>query len=139
MEKFNINRKKMAYVIKSLKTCRNDYYRKFKKNQNRELLILNNSLDNNEDIELIDMLASDENNYENNYDYNYDSIEDITSDEKLLKALSKLTDRQKEILYYIYVKNLTAKDLSNLLNISRQAINKTHNLAISNIKKELKV
>lgn len=135
MEKFNINRKKMSYVIKSLKTCRNDYYRKFKKNQNRELLILNNPLDNNEDIELIDMLASDE----NNYDYNYDSIEDITSDEKLLKALSKLTDRQKEILYYIYVKNLTAKDLSNLLNISRQAINKTHNLAISNIKKELKV
>lgn len=139
MEKFNINRKKMSYLIKSLKTCRNDYYRKFKKNQNRELLILNNPLDNNEDIELIDMLASDENNYENNYDYNYDSIEDITSDEKLLKALSKLTDRQKEILYYIYVKNLTAKDLSNLLNISRQAINKTHNLAISNIKKELKV
>lgn len=134
MDKFNISKKDLAYIIKSLKMCRNDYYRKFKKDQNRELLILDKPLNDDKRTSLIDTLTFDE----DNYSYRYNSIEDITGDEELLKALSRLTDRQREILYYVYVESLSIKEVSRLLNISRQVVNKTHNLALSKLKEKLK-
>lgn len=134
MDKFNISKKDLAYIIKSLKMCRNDYYRKLKKDQNRELLILDKPLNDDKKTSLIDTLTFDE----DNYNYKYNSIEDITGDEELLKALSRLTDRQREILYYVYVESLSIKEVSRLLNISRQVVNKTHNLALSKLKEKLK-
>lgn len=136
MAEFNMDKKKLAYILKSFKMCRNDYYKKLKKDKNRELLILDKPINVNEDILVIDTLISIE---EDCFDGEHKSIEDITSNEKLLGALQGLTNRQKEILYYVYIENLTIAEVANLLDTSRQVINKTHNLSLSKMKKKLEV
>lgn len=135
MTEFNMDRKKLAYILKSFKMCRNDHYRKLKKDTARELLILDKPIDVDENILVIDTLTS----VEDCFDENHKRIEDITSNKKLLEALQGLTDKQKEILYYVYIENLTITEVANLLDASRQVINKTHNLALSRIKKKLGV
>lgn len=135
MTEFILDNKKLAYVLKSLKMCRNDYYRKLKKDTNREVLILDKPIDVDENIRLVDTLTS----IEKCFDDSYRSVENITDNKELLKALRTLTDTQKEILLYVYVRNLTITEIATLLKKSRQTINQTHNLALSKIKKEVGV
>ncbi|OGO77001.1 MAG: hypothetical protein A2Y23_03210 [Clostridiales bacterium GWB2_37_7] len=132
---FNMNEEKLAYILKSLRMCRNDYYRKLKKQADRELLILDKPIEYDEDILVIDTLVSDK----NSNDCETDSLEEITSNSELLEVLKELTNTQKKIIYYIYVKNFTIKETADLLGLSRQSVYKTYNLALSKIKKKLGV
>ncbi|KGG80970.1 hypothetical protein Y919_03080, partial [Caloranaerobacter azorensis H53214] len=59
----------------------------------------------------------------------------IIKDQKILKAIDMLTDRQKEILYKCIILGLDDKTVAKSLNISVQSVNKTKNAAIRNIRK----
>ncbi len=63
------------------------------------------------------------------YDENYDFImEDL---------LSNLSELQKKIIKSIYLMDIKEADLANSLNISRQAVNKTKNIALKKLKNYL--
>ncbi|MPQ43825.1 sigma-70 family RNA polymerase sigma factor [Clostridium tarantellae] len=49
--------------------------------------------------------------------------------------ISNLSPKQKNIIYYKFYLQLSDVEISNKLNISRQAVNKTKLLALSNLKK----
>lgn len=65
-----------------------------------------------------------------------DIVDHITS-ENLFNSLRKLTDRQKEILSLVFVKEMTDKEIAQQLGITQQAVSKTRRNVIKYIRKEL--
>ncbi len=53
-----------------------------------------------------------------------DDIESLVSDELLITSLRRLNTKQKQVLYYRFVMDLTEKEIANLYNVSQQAISK---------------
>ena len=52
-------------------------------------------------------------------------LESLLSDELLITLLRRLNTKQKQVLYYRYVLDLTEKEIAKLYNVSQQAISKT--------------
>ena len=51
-------------------------------------------------------------------------LENLVSDDLLITLLRRLNTKQKQVLYYRYVMDLTEKEIANLYNVSQQAISK---------------
>ena len=51
-------------------------------------------------------------------------LESLLSDELLITLLRRLNNKQKQVLYYRYVMDLTEKEIATLYNVSQQAISK---------------
>lgn len=47
------------------------------------------------------------------------TLEHIASDERLYKAISKLSPTEKDVLYHLYVEEMTPKEVASLMDISR--------------------
>lgn len=47
------------------------------------------------------------------------TLEYIASDEQLYKAISKLSPAEKDVLYHLYVEEMTPKEVASLMGISR--------------------
>ena len=58
-------------------------------------------------------------------------LESLLSDELLITLLQRLNTKQKQILYYRYVLDLTEKEIANMYNVSQQAISKTLHKSIN--------
>jgi RNA polymerase sigma factor (sigma-70 family) len=67
----------------------------------------------------------------------YIKMEDHISDYNLFKAITKLTDRQKEILFLTFIKDLNDTEVAQILRISQQAVTKTKNKALEKLRGEL--
>lgn len=65
-------------------------------------------------------------------------LADIFEDKHLYQIVSKLSTRQKEILYLLYVENLTETEVSQKLNITKQSVNKTKKQSLKKIKNNYK-
>lgn len=60
-----------------------------------------------------------------------DDLESLVSDELLINLLRRLNTKQKQVLYYRYVLDLTEKEIANIYNVSQQAISKTLHKSIN--------
>ena len=49
-------------------------------------------------------------------------------------ALYSLTEKQKQIINLVYIKGFSDTEIGQLLNISQQAVSKTHKKALKNIR-----
>ncbi len=58
-------------------------------------------------------------------------LESLVNDEQLITLLRRLNTKQKQILYYRYVLDLTEKEIANMYNVSQQAISKTLHKSIN--------
>lgn len=127
-----------SYISKSINFYSKNYKQKNLKTDHNEILSLNVK-DENFHEEIINMIC----------DKNIDFIEEISkperevdfkkiiSDWNLLKAIEKLSQRQKEILYKSIILQKKEKELVKELGISRQAVSKCKHLALSKLRNEL--
>ena len=58
-------------------------------------------------------------------------LESLLSDNELIISLRRLNKKQKQILYYRYVLDLTEKEIAKIYNISQQAISETLHKSIN--------
>lgn len=99
------------------------------KHKVKKFASLNTKIGDQEDGELIDLIADDV------------DIEDLIIQEEirdeLYKALDKLTLRQKEVVYYFYFRRMAIKDIGQLLKISYRTVVNTKTQALDKIRKHL--
>ena len=60
-------------------------------------------------------------------------FEEYLVNERLIIAISRLTDAQKKLLDYTYVERLSDKAIGQILHVSSQAISKRHRKVLSKI------
>lgn len=123
----------VSYVDKCLTLGRKDILRKRKKYY-PEIPILNFSSDNS-DTDLSSLMTSEEIDFESlifDFEENFE-FDNIISDEILLSKINSLTEYQKKILYLHSIKEMNDTQISDLLNVSRQAINKNRKKIIKKL------
>ena len=60
--------------------------------------------------------------------------ENLLEDEKLFTLVANLSERSKELLYLLYVKELDEGEVASFLNVSKQAVNKRKNNLLKKIR-----
>lgn len=125
----------LQYLSKSIHFAAQNFDKKHRKIKEHNQLILDKPL--NEDGEtLLNNLNSE--SYYKNFDEevirDYQNIESYFTDQIISEAVSKLTSRQKQILYLSFVKIYSDQEVAELLHVSKQAINKQKNKAIEKIR-----
>jgi DNA-directed RNA polymerase specialized sigma subunit len=85
-----------------------------------------------------------EDNVSNIRDYSVDFIETITkdsmnfkeiiTDKELLDSIASLSDKQREVLFLLFLKNLDEKLIANQRNVSVQSVNKTKLKALNHLR-----
>lgn len=63
-----------------------------------------------------------------------DNIANHIENQDISESINDLTDRQKQILYLHFVKEMTEAEIASAMNISQQAVNKAKNKAIDEIR-----
>lgn len=106
------------------------YDKKNREYKERNQLILDQDNENS----IMDLVESKE----DIYFFNNTKLEDYIEDPEVYKIISKLTKRQKQILYLSYVKNMRDIEVARLLSVSQQAINKIKNQALNKVRREIK-
>ncbi len=128
-----------SYVKKAIHFSSLKYKQKKDRMKNKEKLSLN-VLDENFQEERINVVPDKERDiineiYENKE--NFDYIQAF-SNEKLSKAIEKLTHKEKKIIKECIINDKSQVEVAKELGISRQAINKVKISALRKLNKELK-
>ncbi|WP_431811956.1 sigma-70 family RNA polymerase sigma factor [Lysinibacillus sp. FW12] len=63
-----------------------------------------------------------------------DNIANYVEDQDISESITNLKDRQKQILYLHFIREMTEAEIARVLNISQQAVNKAKNKAIDEIR-----
>jgi len=132
--------KLISYIKQMMTYSVIDYQNKKTNIETKEILNLNTK-DDNFHQEKIDLIEGDDGEHIDKIIVHSSDKVDFNSlciDEKILKVIERLSDKQKEILYRTVVLNKSEKELERELNISQQAINKTKNKALEKIRYELR-
>lgn len=100
-------------------------------------LILDKGI-NDEEGSIVHLIGEETPAYElsfvsDTHPYNFTNI---FEDEALYRTISKLSERQKEVLYLLYVEELTEIEVAQKLGITKQAVNKTKNQSLKKIKQD---
>lgn len=98
-------------------------------------LVLDRNVNDGEGI-ILDFIGESHTLYEYESPINSHDIEFIFEDKYLYQVISKLSTKQKEILYLLYINGLTEIEVAQRLNITKQAVNKTKNQTLKKIKKD---
>ncbi|MBD8036290.1 RNA polymerase subunit sigma [Solibacillus sp. A46] len=77
----------------------------------------------NESLAMVDTVQ-DENSFLQFENIFENDLESLLSDELLITLLKRLNTKQKQVLYYRYVNELTEKEIAMIYNVSQQAISK---------------
>ncbi|MEK4485780.1 sigma-70 family RNA polymerase sigma factor [Psychrobacillus sp. FSL H8-0484] len=127
-KKFYQNFRILSYLIKVLHFESKHFDKKMRSYRDRNQLTLESNLDM--------FPIYHEKAFADSIGLSGDIVDHITS-ENLFKCLRKLTDRQKEILSLVFVKEMTDKEIAQRLGITQQAVSKTRRNVIKYIRKEL--
>ena len=132
-----INVRKIKYVSNLIYFFSLDFDKKRRRMQNRSLLILDKGLSEEGETTLKELIEDTRN--ENGLDHLIgggllDNIEDV----QLLKSLQKLTVKQLQILEMIYVKELSIKEIAQLLQTTPQNISNHHRKALNKLNHSLR-
>ena len=131
-----INVRKIKYVSNLIYFFSLDFDKKRRRLQKRSLLILDKGLSEEGETTLKELIEDTRN--ENGLDHLIgggllDNIEDV----QLLKSLQKLTVKQLQILEMIYVKELSIKEIAQLLQTTPQNISNHHRKALNKLNHSL--
>jgi len=63
-----------------------------------------------------------------------DDIANYVEDKDISESIANLKERQKQILYLHFVREMTEAEIASVMNISQQAVNKAKNKAIDEIR-----
>lgn len=121
----------LAYFLKAIHYEAMNLDQKTRKYQQANQLVLNKEFDDTE-VSMIDLIGDTNTETEISSIY----LEDYVCDPKLYKAIQNLSEKQKKVLYLIFVKDLQLSEIAQILNVSIQNVSKTKNVAISKLKKE---
>lgn len=132
-----INVRKIKYVSNLIYFFSLDFDKKRRRLQKRSLLILDKGLSEEGETTLKELIEDTRN--ENDLDHLIgggllDNIEDV----QLLKSLQKLTVKQLQILEMIYVKELSIKEIAQLLQTTPQNISNHHRKALNKLNHSLR-
>ncbi|MFD2680923.1 sigma-70 family RNA polymerase sigma factor [Bacillus seohaeanensis] len=113
-----------------------NFDKKQRKNRERNLLTLDQSQSENENSSLLELVPEEtrDNLPEEAFEDSLGKLEDIVSDTRLYDSLSCLTINQREILTLAYIHGLKDVEIAKILNKSQQAISKSHQKALNNIR-----
>lgn len=128
-KKYYQNYRILSYLIKVLHYESKHFDQKMRTYKSRYQLILTSDLEN---LDFSPVYF--EKSYSDAIEFSKD-IADHISDDKLFNCFKALTDRQKEILSLVYVRQMTDKEIAQYLGISQQAVQKTRKNVIKKIRK----
>lgn len=139
-EKINYNFNKYYYKVRLISYLSKliyyeavNYDKKIRKSSKTFLLVLDKPFEDGNSI-LLDKVT---NKHTNREILESDKVGDYIHDFRLFKAVEKLTERQKHILYLAYIKDLQDTEIAKLLMVSQQSISKTKKTAVRKIRGEL--
>jgi RNA polymerase sigma factor (sigma-70 family) len=122
-----------SYVSSSLYFHSVNFDKKIRLHRGRQLLTLDQPLGGDEDGTFKEMIPDSG----EPVTLPEQSLEDAISDDALLAAFRKLTDRQREILDLAYVKEMSDTEIAKILRVSQQAVSKSHRNALARLREEL--
>lgn len=138
-EKFNeflFKIKFLSYINKTLSFSFKEFYRKDKTLKDREMCVLNQK-DTNTETELINSIPDNTVDFDKEIIYLKDSstLNDCFADPELIKAANKLTDRQKLIIYKLFVEEKTVSQIAKELEIQQKVVYKLKYRAFEKLRK----
>ncbi|TKI71642.1 sigma-70 family RNA polymerase sigma factor [Lysinibacillus mangiferihumi] len=127
----------LSYFSKTLTFESQKFDKKIRHNNKWNQLILDQNIDERGG-KFLDLVADEQCYYDVEFNTPVESseLEMIFEDKQLYDIVSTLTEKQKKILYLLFVKNWTEEELAIELGVSKQAINKVKNYTLRKIKKE---
>lgn len=130
----------ISYIKKSITFCASTYWKEQFEQQSKENLTLN-SINNNFEEENINLIKGKEVKFVEEVSKPSIDIIDFESfieNKRLLDALKKLPERQKEVIYKLVVLEQSENEVVKELHVSQQSINKSKNKALIKLKMEFK-
>lgn len=130
-----------SYMSSIIKYANMDYQRKYKKDEDRELLIFDKPIDEEEDVTLGEFLFTLTDGGQQNEEVHSNPNEFAQSldNDELYLAFGLLTDRQKLVITLSYSSYALDKEIAATLSVSQQAITKTRILALTKLRDSLVV
>ena len=116
------------YVDNIIETSRKDYLRKYYKTKNREIITAF------ENDETITTLAIHKDNYFLDQKLNYWEIEKLFADEILYNKTKALSPKHKQVLYYLFVEELTPSETATIMKLSNGRITQLKNEAFDSLR-----
>ncbi|HEY4552273.1 MAG TPA: sigma-70 family RNA polymerase sigma factor [Bacillaceae bacterium] len=127
----------ISYLSKIIHFEAKKFDAKIRKHYKRYKLVLDNSVNPaDEHLVFSQYLADDHSNHESSASCR---LEDHIQDPTLNKAVRKLTERQKEVLYWSIVEEMKDIEIAAKLNVSQQAVSKTRNNALLKLRRDYHV
>lgn len=127
----DIKRAFTIFIMKVIKHSAIDFARK-EKLQNSRIVPLNEYVNNEMSLSVFD---DDIFYMENDIDYRH--LEKIMSQKKHQNAISKLSEREKQIIYLLYIEEKEIDEIAKILNISRKTILNTKQKALNKLKNDI--
>lgn len=128
----------LTYFSKILHFESQRFDKKIRHLHKTQALILDKNIDDGETT-FLDLIG------ESQACYNYcstlidsNNLTSLFEDKLLHDIISKLSTKQKKILYLLYIEGLTEIEIANKLAITKQAVNKTKNQTLKKIKENYK-
>ncbi|MCT4508247.1 MAG: hypothetical protein N4A48_05700 [Tepidibacter sp.] len=125
----------LNYISKSIGYKSTELKIKYKKRYSLEELSLNTT---KEEMEKINLIVDENNNVEDIALFDeFQDLNDVFENKELVKRIEKLTKKQKNIIYELYVNQITERELAKKLDTSFQNINKVKKTALKKLNKSL--
>jgi RNA polymerase sigma factor (sigma-70 family) len=120
-------------INKSAITLKNKTFKEVSR-KNKELILNSSNYDYGED--LINSIPDNSSDVLNKIVKNNKTFKQIISNKNLLEAINSLSEKQREILYLIYIKDCKEKEIAVSKKVTIQNINKIKLRALENIRDE---
>lgn len=127
----DIKRAFTIFILKVIKHSAIDFVRK-EKLYNSRSMSLNEYVNNEMSLSVFD---DDIFCVENDIDYRY--LENVMTQKKHQKAILKLSKREKQIIYLLYIQEKEIDEISKMLNISKKTILNIKQNALKKLKKDI--
>lgn len=112
---------RIAYIKKAIVYESRNFDLKLREHNKKYELNLDAPL--NESLAIVDTVQ-DKNSFLQFESIFENDLESLLNDEQLITLLKRLNTKQKQVLYYRYVNELTEKEIAQIYNVSQQAISK---------------
>lgn len=119
--------KKIKYVSNLIYFFSIDFDKKQRKHQNNQSLILDKNITNEAETTFKELIPDKKQSTDNIFG---SSLIDHIEDKRLAKALKKLTEKQLQVLELIYLKNVSLKEISFILDSTPQNVSNQHRKAL---------
>lgn len=126
----------ISYLNKSIHFEAKKFDNRLRKDRSRFQLILDKPSDEESDLTIVDLLI-DETSIVSYNEIPFKKLEDYIQSPTLVKTIKKLTEKQKEILYLAYIKNMKDVEIAKHLCVSQQSVTKTKNIALRKVRGEI--